>query len=735
MNRNTANGKQGMFNKQQFDNAWAEHIETIKDNVESFKSEWEQWFKEENRNQQEVGYALTRDLLFNYLESEDFELRNAVKEQLKEDFYIVDYNVAFDDWAYAKILYNEELHFDSCGEFHEREYNQNLDNIKKVIQLIKKYGYDDKWNINDMINAEEKAKFYEIFRIPIYLFGFPYPLSGAYILFLWHYKSDKFQLNIIANLDDKTTNYIETYQRSYKKDRRFDNLCKKFFINWRKGTDNRYKRGKHKGEMFGKHPNLDQACSMAYFCDLVRPDGCKMISKIVNQPYLNPTHPIFTMTKEQALLSLFITMLFFQLSDDEIIELCICEPRMINTYMKIISYINKLDLAIFLCNQIEKDNFTELGDFSLGMLNTLFDKGGFDELIKKLKQSFAYENEVWDWSEENRCNPIYVFLHKTLLYQRLGIFPYQYIRKEEREKKPIGFPDGMQYPVGEGLIDIGIHLPIEIVDENTCVFQGFYEKFKEIISQIFPQQNLENDSCYNRRIEKLWSLACKCLVYVFREAFNFNSNFENEHRKLNDRWCFNHIKGNTSVSFLLITMMIMDRIQDVKVWDPYARRDLKISYILNNIKKHHSDVLLKQIQDLYFLFIHNSCCYGNCCENTLFEALSGIKDFLLFNGIMTPSEKIEQQEIEDFERNLFSFLALPKSCRYILKGIQKALYQTLQVIEQDNFLGNIFSKQFEHTIRLSDILEKKVGPLTKEDIINEYKEYKEYLDIKYYLNM
>lgn len=48
MNRNTANGKQGMFNKQQFDNAWAEHIETIKDNVESFKSEWEQWFKEEN---------------------------------------------------------------------------------------------------------------------------------------------------------------------------------------------------------------------------------------------------------------------------------------------------------------------------------------------------------------------------------------------------------------------------------------------------------------------------------------------------------------------------------------------------------------------------------------------------------------------------------------------------------------------------------------------------------------
>ena len=104
----------------------------------------------------------------------------------------------------------------------------------------------------------------------------------------------------------------------------------------------------------------------------------------------------------------------------------------------------------------------------------------------------------------------------------------------------------------------------------------------------------------------------------------------------------------------------------------------------------------------------------------------------MFNGIMTPSEKIEQQEIEDFERNLFSFLALPKSCRYTLKGIQKALYHTLQVIEQDNFLGNIFSKQFEHTIRLSDILEKKVGPLTKEDIINEYKEY---LDIKHHLNM
>lgn len=208
MNRNTADGKQGMFNKQQFDNACAEHIEKIKDNVESFKSEREQWFKEESRNQQEVGYALTRDLLFNYLDSEDFELRNAVKEQLKDDFDVVDYNVAFDDWAYAKIFYNEELPFDSYREFHEREYNQNLDNIKKVIQLIKKYGYDDKWNINDMINAEEKAKFYEIFRIPIYLFGFPYPLSGAYILFLWHYKSDKFQLNIIANLDDKITNYI-----------------------------------------------------------------------------------------------------------------------------------------------------------------------------------------------------------------------------------------------------------------------------------------------------------------------------------------------------------------------------------------------------------------------------------------------------------------------------------------------------------------------------------------------
>lgn len=194
----------------------------------------------------------------------------------------------------------------------------------------------------------EKEHFCEIYSVPIYLYDYPYPLSGAYLLLLLHYgferpENDDVLLKLDADPDEDR--YLNNYHGNYQgisSPYRFnqDILVSRFLVNERIPGTSGKKRDEKENLSRKQHPLLDELGDMRRFCDIVRPDACPQIEHLVTQSYLIPENYTFDMSDSQALVMLFTTLLFFRIPYDEAAYLMNEEMKEIEKYYFVLAYIN-----------------------------------------------------------------------------------------------------------------------------------------------------------------------------------------------------------------------------------------------------------------------------------------------------------------------------------------------------------------------------------------------------------
>ena len=102
----------------------------------------------------------------------------------------------------------------------------------------------------------------------------------------------------------------------------------------------------------------------------------------------------------------------------------------------------------------------------------------------------------------------------------------------------------------------------DVIDDNTCEFNGFYSTYEKEIQSIFP--TLEGKSG-KKKLEKLWELSCKELVYLHEEIFGSYEKLSQESKKLDAAWLSKYVRGNFNAFDVVAGMALMDALKDVKI--------------------------------------------------------------------------------------------------------------------------------------------------------------------------
>lgn len=667
-------------------------------------------------------------------------------------------------------------------KFNGKAYKKNIENIKKIIRLIREYGFDvSNWDISQMAGrikrankiasiiakskketkicvdtvqkdeyeailaayAEAKGKsiydfhfmeynafkgallekrhFGEIYSIPIYLYDYPYPLSGAYLLLLLWYgfdrpENDDVLLKLDADSDeDKYSRYLNNYHGNYQgtsSPYRFnqDILITRFLVNERIPDTLDKRIDEMEGLSRKQHPLLDELGDMRRFCDIVRPDDCPQIEHLVTQSYLIPGNYMFNLSDRQALVMLFTTLLFFRIPYDEAAYLMDEEIRTIEKYHIVLAYLNigteiikelhkgwygaeldklslsdKLDLdyaqgipehvkTVFRkMDKIMKgekvDTYTllpkieEIADkrgwpkpeFDKYMLydseqaiSDYFKRANIDENLKDDPDFFMFTLEelmktvssyidqpLWpnnasDTHDDSFQSPACIVLWKILHYQRMGILPNDYSverNKKATEKKTriaksaesvmqqatkqfenlisgkrdrsfIGIELLNQYKkISPHLLE-AVKLRRDVIDDNTCEFNGFYSTYEKEIQSIFPMLQGEEGK---KKLEKLWEITCKELVYLHEEIFGNYEKLKQESKKLDAAWLTKYIRGNFNAFDVVEGMALMDALGDVKIKTHSLGREKKISFLIENFRTWGNEEVRKKLNDIILL--------------------------------------------------------------------------------------------------------------------------------------
>lgn len=667
-------------------------------------------------------------------------------------------------------------------KFNGKAYKKNIENIKKIIRLIREYGFDvSNWDISQMAGrikrankiasiiakskketkicvdtvqqdeyedilaayAEAKGKsiydfhfmeysafkgallekryFCEIYSIPIYLYDYPYPLSGAYLLLLLRYGSkclenDDVLFKLDADPDeDRYSRYLNNYHGNYQgisSPYRFnqDILVTRFLVNERIPNASGKRLDEKKDLPRKQHPLLDELGDMRRFCDIVRPDGCPQIEHLVTQSYLIPGNYMFNLSDRQALVMLFTTLLFFRIPYDEAAYLMDEEIRTIEKYHIVLAYLNmgteiikelhkgwygaeldklslsdKLDLdyaqgipehvkTVFRkMDKIMKgekvDTYTllpkieEIADkrgwpkpeFDKYMLydseqaiSDYFKRANIDENLKDDPDFFMFTMEelmktvssyidqpLWpnnaaDTHDDSFQSPACIVLWKILHYQRMGILPNDYSverNKKSTEKKTriaksaesvmqqatkqfenlisgkrdrsfIGIELLNQYKKISPQLLAAVKLRRDVIDDNTCEFNGFYSTYEKEIQSIFPMLQGEEGK---KKLEKLWELTCKELVYLHEEIFGSYEKLKQESKKLDAAWLTKYIRGNFNAFDVVEGMALMDALGDVKIKTHSLSREKKISFLIENFRTWGNEEVRKKLNDIILL--------------------------------------------------------------------------------------------------------------------------------------
>ena len=568
----------------------------------------------------------------------------------------------------------------------------------------------------------EKKHFCEIYSVPIYLYDYPYPLSGAYLLLLLRYGSkclenDDVLFKLDADPDeDRYSRYLNNYHGNYQgisSPYRFnqDILVTRFLVNERIPNVSGKRLDEKKDLPRKQHPLLDELGDMRRFCDIVRPDDCPQIEHLVTQSYLIPGNYTFDISDSQALVMLFTTLLFFRIPYDEAAYLMNEEIKEIEKYYVVLAYLNigteiikelhkgwyggeldklslsdKLDLdhaqgipeyvkALFRkMDKIMKGEKTdthtllpkieEIADrngwpkpeFDKYMLydseqaiNDYFKRANIDESLKDnpvfymftmeqlMKTVNSYIDQPWwpnnvsDMHDDSFQSPACIILWKILHYQRMGILPNDY-SVEKNKKSPekttriakssesvmqqatqqfenmlsgkrdrsfIGIDILNQYKKISPHLLQATNLRKDVIDDNTCEFNGFYSTYEKEIQSIFPI--LEGKSG-KKKLEKLWELSCKELVYLPEEIFGSYEKLSQESKKLEAAWLSKYIKGNFNAFDVVEGMALMDALKDVKMkTNALLKRDKTVAYLIENFRTWGNEEVRKKLNDIILL--------------------------------------------------------------------------------------------------------------------------------------
>lgn len=739
-------------------------------------------------------YVFCEGYLKNYLVYGDSYYWDLFMKKSRHSFRKLDFSRYANEKFVSFAVYNKKVEkTKKYYKFNGKAYKENIENIKKVINLIHEYKFDvPDWNISQMairikranriaviisqinkwgMNIEkykngtkisvdtvqeseyedilddyaemrgkniydfhfmeykdfedallEKKHFCEIYSVPIYLYDYPYPLSGAYLLLLLRYGSkclenDDVLFKLDADPDeDRYSRYLNNYHGNYQgisSPYRFnqDILVTRFLVNERIPNVSGKRLDEKKDLPRKQHPLLDELGDMRRFCDIVRPDDCPQIEHLVTQSYLIPGNYTFDISDSQALVMLFTTLLFFRIPYDEAAYLMNEEIKEIEKYYVVLAYLNigteiikelhkgwyggeldklslsdKLDLdhaqgipeyvkALFRkMDKIMKGEKTdthtllpkieEIADrngwpkpeFDKYMLydseqaiNDYFKRANIDESLKDnpvfymftmeqlMKTVNSYIDQPWwpnnvsDMHDDSFQSPACIILWKILHYQRMGILPNDY-SVEKNKKSPekttriakssesvmqqatqqfenmlsgkrdrsfIGIDILNQYKKISPHLLQATNLRKDVIDDNTCEFNGFYSTYEKEIQSIFPI--LEGKSG-KKKLEKLWELSCKELVYLHEEIFGSYEKLSQESKKLEAAWLSKYIKGNFNAFDVVEGMALMDALKDVKMkTNALLKRDKTVAYLIENFRTWGNEEVRKKLNDIILL--------------------------------------------------------------------------------------------------------------------------------------
>ena len=143
-----------------------------------------------------------------------------------------------------------------------------------------------------------------------------------------------------------------------------------------------------------------------------------------------------------------------------------------------------------------------------------------------------------------------------------------------------------------------VKLRRDVIDDDTGEFNGFYSTYEKEIQSIFPMlQGKEG----KKKLEKLWELTCKELVYLHKEIFGSYEKLKQESKKLDAAWLTKYIRGNFNAFDVVEGMALMDALGDVKIKTHSLSREKKISFLIENFRTWGNEEVRKKLNDIILL--------------------------------------------------------------------------------------------------------------------------------------